>query len=129
MKWWNDLWLNEGFASYIEYKGTDFAEPSWDYQTEFLVKDLQPVIKLDSLTSSHPIIQEVNNPDQITELFDSISYGKGSSVLRMLEATIGSNAFKNGIRSYMKKYQYSNAETNDFWNSLSEFVTDVSNTL
>jgi len=126
MKWWNDLWLNEGFARFIEYKGTDLAEPSWDFQTEFVVTDLQPVMKLDSLESSHSIIQDVKNPDQIMELFDAISYSKGASVIRMLESTIGLNTFKNGIRSYMKKYQYSNAETNDLWNSLSQFITNVS---
>ena len=125
MDWWNDLWLNEGFASYIEYKGVTNAEPDWNAENFFLVDDLQPVLRLDSLENSHPIIQEVNNPDQITELFDTISYSKGSSVLRMLEHTIGSSVFQKGIQNYLKKNSYKNAKSEDLWNEMNLVLNQV----
>ena len=82
LSWWDDLWLNEGFASYIEYKGVANYHPDWKLEDQFLNLDLHPVMELDSTLNSHPIIQPVNHPDQITEIFDKISYSKGASVLR-----------------------------------------------
>lgn len=90
-----------------------------------MVDDLQPVLRLDSLENSHPIIQEVNNPDQITELFDTISYSKGSSVLRMLEHTIGSSVFQKGIQNYLKKNSYKNAKSEDLWNEMNLVLNQV----
>ena len=78
MKWWDDLWLNEGFASYIEYKGMSNYEKDWDMEHQFVVGDLQPVFRLDEILSSHPIVQPVNHPNEITEIFDKISYSKVS---------------------------------------------------
>nr|XP_027221665.1 glutamyl aminopeptidase-like [Penaeus vannamei] len=85
LEWWNDLWLNEGFASYVEFKGVDHVHPEWEMDSQFLGKNLQLVMKIDSRLSSHPIVKNVNTPDQINAMFDAISYRKGSSVLRMLE--------------------------------------------
>ena len=126
MDWWDDLWLNEGMASYIEYKGQNASEPNWHIDQFFLNDDLHGVMRLDALDSSHPIIQEVNNPDQITEIFDTISYSKGSSVLRMLEYAIGSDLFREGIIDYINQHLYSNAQTQDLWNSIQEAVDKVS---
>lgn len=119
MKWWDDLWLNEGFASFIEYKGVDWAEPSWNMMDQFLTDDLQPVMELDVRNSSHPIIQSVNHPDEINEIFDVISYSKGASVLRMLEFFLSPENFRKGINNFLKRYKYGNAKTEDLWQELS----------
>ena len=83
--------LNEGFASYMEYKGVANYHPDWEMDSQFLTMDLHRVMDLDATINSHPIVQEVAHPDQITEIFDTISYAKGASVLRMLEQFMGSS--------------------------------------
>lgn len=75
--WWTDLWLNEGFASYVEYIGMNSVEPEWKVLEQFVIHELQNVFTLDALASSHPISIEVGHPDEISEIFDRISYGKG----------------------------------------------------
>lgn len=127
MDWWDDLWLNEGFASYIEYRGQNASEPDWHIDQFFLNDDMHGVLRLDALESSHPVIPEVANPDQITEIFDSISYSKGASVLRMLEYTIPQDIFRDGVRNYLNKFSYGNAKTQDLWNEINILVEDVRN--
>ena len=82
LSWWDDLWLNEGFASYMEYKGVANYHTDWNMESQFLTSDLHRVMDLDATVNSHPIVQPVENPDQITEIFDTITYSKGASVLR-----------------------------------------------
>ncbi|KAH9512989.1 hypothetical protein Btru_035539 [Bulinus truncatus] len=118
MDWWNDLWLNEGFASYMAYLGVDGKETNWNILNRFLDLNLFPVLMEDSQISSHPIIVPVNSPNEITSVFDAISYSKGASVIRMLEALIGNKKFFYGISLYLKKYQWGNAITDDLWESL-----------
>nr|XP_045618493.1 glutamyl aminopeptidase-like isoform X1 [Procambarus clarkii] len=118
LEWWNDLWLNEGFASYVEYKGVDYMYPDWDMDAQFLLKSLQVVMEIDACLSSHPIVKLVTTTDQINAMFDAISYKKGSSVLRMLENFMGEPAFQKGINSFLKKYCYGNAVTQDLWKEL-----------
>ena len=77
LSWWDDLWLNEGFASYMEYKGVANYHKDWDMESQFLTSDLHRVMDLDATINSHPIVQAVDHPDQITEIFDAISYSKG----------------------------------------------------
>ena len=77
LSWWDDLWLNEGFASYMEYKGVANYHKDWDMESQFLTSDLYRVMDLDATINSHPIVQAVDHPDQITEIFDTISYSKG----------------------------------------------------
>lgn len=125
MDWWDDLWLNEGFASYIEYRGENASQPDWGIDQFFLNDDLHGVMRLDALDSSHPIIQPVNDPDQITEIFDTISYSKGSSVLRMLEYAIGSDIFRDGVIDYISTHLYNNAKTQDLWDSLQKIYDKV----
>ncbi|CAL4084418.1 unnamed protein product [Meganyctiphanes norvegica] len=118
LEWWDDLWLNEGFASYIEYKGVASYETDWDMESQFVVNDLQRVFTLDAQLSSHPIVQEVNHPDEITEIFDAISYSKGASVLRMLENFLGNEDFRLGVRNFLRNNKYGNAVTKDLWDEL-----------
>ncbi|XP_052246472.1 endoplasmic reticulum aminopeptidase 1-like isoform X2 [Dreissena polymorpha] len=120
MDWWDDLWLNEGFASYVEYLGTDIVDHDWRMGDQFVTDALLRAAYLDSLANSHPISQPVSDPGQINELFDAISYSKGASIIRMLNNYIGEDVFKAGLVSYLNKYNYGNAQTQDLWSSLSE---------
>ena len=120
MDWWNDLWLNESFASWMGDKAISNLYPEWDVWTKFLLDDTNRAFELDALDSSHPIEQEVKNPDEIGQLFDAISYSKGASLIRMLENYIGEEKFKKGIQQYIIKHQYKNTITNDLWNALSK---------
>ncbi|KAF8765157.1 Glutamyl aminopeptidase like protein [Argiope bruennichi] len=119
MEWWDDLWLNEGFASYMEYKGVEHQHPEWNPMTKIITTDLQPVMIADSSINSHPIVQHVGHPDEITEIFDRISYAKGASILRMLEFFVGEKNFRTGISNFLKKHEYKNAKTSDLWEELS----------
>ncbi|XP_017474764.1 PREDICTED: glutamyl aminopeptidase-like [Rhagoletis zephyria] len=114
MAWWNDLWLNEGFASYIEYIGVEAKFPEWKMRDQFITDTLHRVLSLDATLGSHPIIQTVANPDQITEIFDTITYSKGSSIIRMLEDFIGAENFQKAVTNYLNEYKYSNAVTDNF---------------
>jgi len=115
MEWWTHLWLNEGFASYIEYLAIDHLFPKWDVWTQFAYNDLNPALELDALKNTHPIEVEVHHPDEIGEIFDEISYSKGSSVIRMLAGFLGEKDFRDGLRYYLKKHAYKNASTVDLW--------------
>ena len=120
MEWWDDLWLNESFASWMGDKAVDYLHPEWEMWTQFLTNDTSDALNLDGLRNSHPIEQEVNNPAEIGQLFDAISYSKGGSVLRMLEHYLGADAFKDGLQIYIDRHQYGNARTTDLWNALGE---------
>ncbi|XP_063881368.1 glutamyl aminopeptidase-like isoform X4 [Scylla paramamosain] len=117
LKWWDDLWLNEGFASYVEYKGVAHVEPSWEMGFHFVCVCLTPALKLDEQLTSHPVILPVTNTEQISGMFDFITYKKGASVLRMLEDFMG-EYFQIGINAFLKKFMYTNAVTQDLWNEL-----------
>ncbi|AWP16905.1 putative glutamyl aminopeptidase [Scophthalmus maximus] len=119
MDWWDDLWLNEGFASFFEYIGVEKAEPSWGMRDIMIISDVLPVMVDDALLSSHPIIVNVSTPAEITSVFDAISYSKGASILRMLEDWMGKDMFREGCRKYLKDYRFKNAKTANFWASLS----------
>jgi len=115
MDWWSDLWLNEGFASYVEFIGTNHAEPSYEMFQQIVTDDVQDVMAVDALESSHPISVVVNHPDEINELFDRISYGKGASIIRMMANIIGEKTFKEGLTNYLKSRQYGNAVQDYLW--------------
>lgn len=131
MEWWTDLWLNEGFATWVGWLAADHLFPEWDIWTEFVVDDSQAGLMLDGLRSSHPIEVPVKNPNEIGQIFDSISYSKGASVIRMLVSYLGAETFQKGLREYLKEFKYRNASTRDLWNSLSkasgQSVNDIMN--
>uniref|UniRef100_A0A452TQJ8 Aminopeptidase n=1 Tax=Ursus maritimus TaxID=29073 RepID=A0A452TQJ8_URSMA len=121
LEWWNDLWLNEGFASYVEYLGADYAEPTWNLKDLIVLNDVYSVMAIDALVSSHPLsspADEVNTPAQISEVFDSISYSKGASVLRMLSSFLTEDLFKKGVASYLHTFAYKNTIYLDLWDHL-----------
>ena len=120
MDWWGELWLNEGFATFVGWLSTDHLFPEWKIWTQFVTSDFARGISLDSLRTSHPIEVDVKSPAEISQIFDAISYSKGASVIRMLNAFLGGNTFMNGVRAYLKKFAYANATTIDLWTSLSE---------
>uniref|UniRef100_A0A034V8K5 Aminopeptidase N n=2 Tax=Bactrocera dorsalis TaxID=27457 RepID=A0A034V8K5_BACDO len=116
--WWSDIWLNEGFASYMEYITVDAIHPDWKTQDQFVVSELQNVFHLDALSSSHKISVEVFNPDEISEIFDRISYGKGSTIIRMMSHFLTSKVFRRGLSKYLKEMSYHAAEQDDLWRFL-----------
>ncbi|MDO8573580.1 MAG: M1 family metallopeptidase [Candidatus Daviesbacteria bacterium] len=120
MEWWSDLWLNEGFACFIEYLAVDHIFPEWDIWTQFVGTEMADALHLDSLKNTHPIEVEVGHPAEISEIFDRVSYSKGASVLRMLWKYLGEKDFQKGLQHYLKKHAYLNAETRDLWASLEE---------
>ena len=120
MKWWDDLWLNESFATFMDYKSTDRAYPEWRVWQDFVRTSTSGAMGRDALTKTHPIMAKVHDPEEIEELFDEISYGKGASILRMIEAYIGSENFKRGVSQYLQRFKYSNASGHDLWSHLQE---------
>ncbi|EDO44762.1 predicted protein [Nematostella vectensis] len=120
LEWWTHLWLNEGFASWIEYLCVDHCFPEYDIWTQFVTSDLARALELDALKNSHPIEVPVGHPAEIDEIFDAISYSKGASVIRMLHQYIGDKDFRAGLNQYLNKFKYSNASTDDLWDYLGE---------
>ncbi len=118
MEWWDDLWLNESFASWMGTKAVDWLFPEWQMWTQFVNMDTTRALSLDGLKNSHPIEQEVKDPAEVSQLFDAISYSKGASVIRMLEQFLGPEVFRQGLSQYLSAHQYGNARTADLWSAL-----------
>ncbi|XP_035520141.1 aminopeptidase Ey-like [Morone saxatilis] len=126
LRWWNDLWLNEGFASYVEYLGAHEAEPDWNVKDLIVLSDIHRVFAVDALASSHPLSskeEDIQKPAQISELFDAISYSKGASVLRMLSDFLTEEIFTMGLRTYLAEFAFGNAVYTDLWKHLQMAVT------
>ncbi|XP_036963792.1 aminopeptidase N-like [Acanthopagrus latus] len=126
LRWWNDLWLNEGFASYVEYLGADEAEPEWNVKDLIVLSDVHRVFAIDALVSSHPLSskeEDIQKPAQISELFDAISYSKGASVLRMLSDFLTEEVFTLGLQTYLEEFAFKNTVYTDLWNHLQMAVT------
>ncbi|XP_041356302.1 aminopeptidase N-like [Gigantopelta aegis] len=122
--WWDDLWLNEGFASFVEYMGVNHVHPEWKMFEQFVVEDLQSVFNFDALVTSHPVYVPVNHPDEINEIFDRISYAKGASIIRMMRFFLGEDTFRKGITKYLKRKEYDAAFHDDLWQALTEQATE-----
>ncbi|XP_015239287.1 PREDICTED: aminopeptidase N-like [Cyprinodon variegatus] len=127
LRWWNEVWLNEGFASYVSYLGADHAEPDWDVKDLIVLDDVHKVFAVDALASSHPLTSEENSillPGQIMEQFDTISYSKGAAVLRMLSDFLSEPVFKQGLSSYLRYFSYGNTVGTQLWKYLQMAVKD-----
>ncbi|XP_041725398.1 aminopeptidase N [Coregonus clupeaformis] len=125
LRWWNDLWLNEGFASYVEYLGADYAEPTWNIKEQIILSDVHKVFAVDALASSHPLSrkeEEVNRPAEISEMFNTISYSKGAAVLRMLSEFLTEPVFARGLSSYLNEFAFNNTVYSDLWDHLQKAV-------
>ncbi|XP_053175977.1 aminopeptidase Ey [Scomber japonicus] len=125
LRWWNEVWLNEGFASYVSYLGADYAEPTWNVKDLIVLDDVHRVFAVDALVSSHPLSSKEDSiilPDQIMEQFDAISYSKGAAVLRMLSDFLSEPVFVQGLNRYLNHFEYSNTVGNDLWASLQKEV-------
>ncbi|KAB0800625.1 hypothetical protein PPYR_05232 [Photinus pyralis] len=120
MKWWTDLWLNEGFATHMAALAVHNLFPEWNSLSHETVSNMLSVFSLDALKSSHPVSVTVANPKEINEIFDIISYKKGSFLLHMIRNFLSEKTFKNGVTHYLNKHKFSNAEQDDLWQALTE---------
>jgi len=131
MEWWQGIWLNEAFATFMQILCTNEFRPQWKMWVSFGV-DRDAALQIDGLHSTRPIEYEVVSPDDTRGMFDLLTYEKGGSVLRMLEQYLGADTFRDGIRHYLTKHSYANTVTNDLWDALEEIskqpVRDVMNT-
>lgn len=119
MDFWDGLWLNEGFATWMSWYSCNIFYPEWKVWQGYVTDNLQSALGLDSLRSSHPIEVPVKRADEVNQIFDAISYSKGSCVLRMISTYLGEDVFMEGIRQYLKKHAYGNTQTGDLWAALS----------
>ncbi|MDE1869238.1 MAG: M1 family metallopeptidase [Candidatus Micrarchaeota archaeon] len=118
MAWWDDIWLNESFATFMSYKAMDVVYPKWGVEDKYIIERVSIAFTMDQLKTTHPINMPVRNPTEIKNLFDEISYHKGGAVLQMIEDYIGKEAFREGLREYLKAHSYSNATKKDLWGSI-----------
>jgi aminopeptidase N len=119
MKWWDDVWLNEGFATWMSFKPMEAWKPEWNFDSDFVGSNVG-AMATDALSSTRAIHAHAETPAQIEELFDSIAYNKAGAVLRMVEGYVGEETFRKGVNSYLTKHSYGNATAEDFWNEIAE---------
>ena len=117
MRWWNGIWLNEAFATFMEMKCTDHFRPEWKRWTSFGISR-SAAFDIDSLEATRPIEFPVVSPADAEAMFDLLTYEKGAAVVRMLEQWLGEEVFRDGIRYYLDKHAYANTETHDLWDAL-----------
>ena len=117
MQWWDDLWLNEGFATWMENRPMASAHPEWNVAVDE-ARANQQAFDLDSLRSTRSINTAVRTPDEIESLFDAVSYRKGGAVLRMIEHYVGADRFRDGVNAYLNAHAYGNATSEDFWTAI-----------
>lgn len=117
MGWWDDLWLNEGFASWMEGRTMARLRPEWNTALD-AIGGREAAMALDALKTTHPVVQHVETVEQASQAFDSITYSKGEAVIRMLEDYVGADAWRAGVRAYMKKHAYGNTLTDDLWRQI-----------
>ncbi|CAH8473603.1 unnamed protein product [Schistosoma margrebowiei] len=120
MKWWDNLWLNEGFATFFEYMGVQLLHPEWKVDELFILDELIRVLDRDTSMQSRPVIYSANTTTQLKSMFDIFTYSKGASLVWMMEKFMGRNAFQNGLKRYLIQNQYENTDEKDLWKALSE---------
>ena len=118
MGWWEGIWLNEAFASFMEMKATDARRPEWKRWLAFNAVERPWAMEVDHLTTTRPVEFEVTSPADADQMFDALTYGKGSSVLRMIEQFIGEDQFREGVGNYLRRHAYGNTVTSDLWAGL-----------
>jgi aminopeptidase N len=114
MAWWDDIWLNEGFASWMATKSTAALHPEWDPELG-IVNSREAAMRLDSVATTHPVVQHITTVDQMSQAFDTITYQKGEAVITMLEDYVGSDTWRRGIQAYIRAHRLSNAQSDDLW--------------
>src|SRR5712691_7801371 len=117
MRWWDDIWLNEGFATWMSDKPLAAAHPEWNIPVDEALEN-QKALNIDSLMATRPIHVDVRTPEQIEELFDAITYEKGASVMRMVESYVGTETFRKGVNDYLQAHAYANATSEGFWKAI-----------
>ncbi len=121
MKWWNNLWLNESFATLMEYIAVDAVHPEWNAWLDFASNETVMALRSDAIDGVQSVQVDVNHPDEISSLFDgAIVYAKGARLMRMCQQFVGSESFRRGLMSYFKEFAYKNTEADDLWRHLSE---------
>ncbi|CAD1789092.1 M1 family metallopeptidase [Xanthomonas euroxanthea] len=118
MAWWDDLWLNEGFANWMEARTTAKLHPEWDIDKTGPAKKSRLAMWRDAYVTTHPVVQHVATVEQASQAFDAITYAKGEAVIAMLEDYVGSDHWRDGVRSYIKQHQYGNAVTDQLWQQI-----------
>ncbi len=116
MQWWDNLWLNEGFATWMERKAPNDWHPEWNFPQD-VADDLNDTLALDSLNTTRTIRARAETPAEIQEMFDAISYGKAGAVIGMVENWVGAEVFRQGVHNYLAAHLYANATAEDFWNA------------
>jgi aminopeptidase N len=116
MQWWDNLWLNEGFATWMEYKAVDEWQPTWGMREDEALS-LNQTLNLDAAPTTRPIRSKADTPAEIEEQFDGIAYGKAGAVIGMVEHYVGDAAFQRGLHDYMQAHKFANATAEDFWSA------------
>ena len=124
MAWWDDLWLNEGFATWMEGRTTRKLHPEWDLNNVDAAMTSRGAMGRDAMATTHPIVQHVATVEQASQAFDGITYGKGAAVISMFEDYVGSDAWRDGVRSYVRAHAYGNAVTDDLWREIAKAAPD-----
>ena len=117
MSWWDDLWLNEGFASWMAERTTEKLHPEWHTNLD-LVGTREGAMSQDAVATTHPVVQHVETVEQASQAFDSITYSKGQAVITMLEAYVGPETWRTGVRNYIKAHEHGNTVSDDLWKSV-----------
>lgn len=120
MKWWDDIWLNEGFATYMSYFAGEHLYPQWEFWKSYIVSYMLMALDCDSLARTHPVHVKIGRPSEVNEIFDDVTYSKGSAVVRMLAAFLGPEKMRDGLKVYLNRFLYGNTQADDLWKALSD---------